>query len=52
MRPVIIHACETWVLKQAIKQKLLVFTYIPTYIHIHFTDPVFASIAFDCETCQ
>jgi hypothetical protein len=25
VRPVITHACETWVLKEAIKQKLLVF---------------------------
>jgi hypothetical protein len=25
VRPVITYACETWVLKEAIKQKLLVF---------------------------
>jgi hypothetical protein len=25
VRPVITHACETWVLKETIKQKLLVF---------------------------
>ena len=25
MRPVVTHACETWVLKETIKQKLLVF---------------------------